>query len=390
MTLTGAPHHGPTVYTTDVPIRFEKPFSLAGPRIWFSARTTVPTSTRWTFKTVTRLRSHRCRRNGVTYPPASASTALGCSRESPETTRLFLSWSVCTNWISRHQQIPRGRDVLQRKLQLIADARFLINDYHPKSSADQLTDQQRYYIGNAHQRVLLTDTYTDIWIRGLRNSDSQWKSGPYFWDRFGIRFACKGETSMVAVAMEEGHQQFNESFFKSVPTGISLGLYHLVVQLSGAGQIWAALVGINEDGQPVDMTDRVFAGVGFVSSAIFAVAGSKYLSELSPEASASRLGGRVRGEEPSARSAVERETGAREVVDEPTDAAYALNPDTAERVRVTLEGTRIVGEVRELDVNLARHAYGPNALFRSLASGEPGILQITNKNCLIDVARVIS
>ncbi len=365
VTLSGAPHKGPTVYTTDASIIFQKPFDIAGP-------------------------------SDLVYSPADSINLEKLNLKSGDLVTVSLvpqtwgdvstSFHFYDSWVQ--QAIARNEEafdelsgvyqvalatssdasassILRRKIQFIEDARHIINDYHPSAAKDQLTDLQRYYVGRYYHDLLVTDTYSYRLGAGTRN-DALWRSGPYTSDRFGIQMVCDGEPTMVAAALEQGKEKFKEDFMHAVPAGLALGLYHLVAQLTGGNQIWAALYGINEDGQPVDTTNRVFAGVGFVSMAVFSVASSKYLTDLSPES--------------SARSSVY------EPDDRPTARDFEINPDSAATIRQTIEGgTKIVGRVQEIDQGLAQSMYGSNARLAPLDPGERPILQVSNVDCSIEV-----
>jgi len=361
--LTGAPRRsGPAVYTTDASIVFEKPFEIAGP-------------------------------SDLVYSPADSVNLekLGLKNGDLVTVSLVpQTWGdVSTSFLFYDSWVQQGiarneagfddldrayrvaldsapdakaRDVLKRKIQLIADARDLLGP----GRKEQFTDLQRYYIGNAYHGVLLTDTY-DV-AAGLAGRNREWTTGPYFWDPYKIQLVDSGEGKMVVDAMEEGRAKFKEDFMHAVPAGLALGLYHLVAQLSGGSQIVMAAFSIDEDGNPVYMVDRIFAGVSFASSGLFSVASAKYLTELSPDSTAQ--GGSPPDDQPFAKD-------------------FEINPDSPATIRRTVEGGRIpFGSVNAVDEAMAKSLYGPNARLRPLDPGEPGILQVTNYDCSIEVVRV--
>ncbi|MGH9426321.1 MAG: hypothetical protein ACRD2L_08465, partial [Terriglobia bacterium] len=77
-------------------------------------------------------------------------------------------------------------------------------------------------------------------------------------------------------------------------------------------------------------------------------------------------------------------------VDRPSAQDFQINPVTPAKAKGAIElgGSKIVGEVKPLDVNYARQLYGSNAVLRTLAPGEPGLLQVSNYNCHVEVTRV--
>ncbi len=365
LALTGTPHKGPVIYTSEAPVLFERPFDIAGPSDLVHSPYDSPNLAKLGLK------------NGDVVKVSF--------RDSSTSFKYFDSWvqqGIARNedgfldLLKLYQQMIeltkdlKQRERLHRKSQLIVTARHVINDYHPEASADQLTDLQRYYIGNAYHYFFTT---------GLTADSRLWElsSKPYLSKRFGVMVSSMGEEALIFDAIEEGRKKFKEDFYKSVPAGLSLGAYHIVAQLSGGGMMWTAVAGINESGQPVDLTDRIFAGVGFASGALFTVASPKMLTDLSPSA---------RGSARGASSGFES--------DRPSAKEFEINPDTRAAIKRSIEaggakagGAKVVGKIEANDINLARQVYGPNAVLRTPAPGEPGLLQVRNYNCVIEVAR---
>jgi len=360
--LTGAPHRGATVYSTDAPILFERPFEVAGP----SDLVKSP----WDSETLESLKLKNGDIVDVSYRGATTSF------------KFFDSWV--------QQKIAQNEDAFvdlqavyelqlatgsgaakeaRKRLKMIANARTIINDYHPAAADDQLTDLDRAYIGD-HYLALIRHGPP-----GENDHDEQarrnWMIGPTYSKRFGIEFVNAAEQDAVAQGIIDRKNRLRESIVQ-VPLAFALASYHMVTQLSGAGQMWTVVYGTDEDGNPVDLTGRIFAGVGLASNALFSVASSKYLTDLSPSARA-----HVKPQRPG------------EPADEPTEADYQLNPDTQRSIKDFVEGpaNRGASPEPEADIKLIRKAYGPNAVFRTPDPTLPAVLQIGNTNCLIEVAR---
>ncbi|MGH7863351.1 MAG: hypothetical protein ACREQB_00050, partial [Candidatus Binataceae bacterium] len=217
LTLTGAPHRGPVVYTSEAPILFERPFDIAGPSDLVRSPYDSPNLAKLGLK------------NGDVVNVSF--------RDSSASFKYFDSWvqqGIARNedgfltLLKLYQQMivltkdPGQRERVHRKSQMIVTARHIINDYQPEASADQLTDLGRYYIGNAYHHFLTT---------GLTTDDRSWESKPYLSKRFGVMVSSMGEEALIFDGIEQGRQKFREDFYKRVPAGLSLGLYHIVAQL---------------------------------------------------------------------------------------------------------------------------------------------------------------
>lgn len=327
--LSGAPHHGPTVYSTDAPILFERPFDIAGPSDL--------------------VKSPFDSENLDALKLKNGDLVKASYKDASTTFRFFESWvqqEIASNedgftdlTAAYQQRLATSQDAgegqeLQKRLKMIANARTVINDYHPAASDDQLTDLDRCFIGDRYHRLLRYGP------PGADDHDEQarknWASGPSDSKRFGIQFVNYAEADAVASGILERKQYLRDNSV-NITLGFALTEYHLVTMLTGANLMVTAVFGIDEDGNPVDLTGRIFAGVGFASGALFSVALSKYLTDLSPSAKARATA-----------------SAADEVVDEPTVADYKINPETAETVQENIEGKVKGGKFREPDISWAR------------------------------------
>ncbi len=137
------------------------------------------------------------------------------------------------------------------RLELINDVHAFMD--HQAGPSEKFTDYTRYYVGERYLAM-------------LKLPMSEWgrKYSPPGIDSYGVPWLFELEAQERARAIAEGNQAWNDAMW-SLSKELTFGLYDFVASSTGADQFVAVVWGIDTRGNPIDMTDRLFAGLGLGS-----------------------------------------------------------------------------------------------------------------------------
>ncbi|MFZ5791974.1 MAG: hypothetical protein ACOY3L_14880 [Pseudomonadota bacterium] len=145
---------------------------------------------------------------------------------------------------------PDQKEEMHQKVQLIANARLFMS-YEPAPD-ENFTDYSRYELGAAYLSLVESST------KGLR------RLGGAPANRYGVSYLFQEESERAAEAIRRGVERYRQAFL-SMSKELAFGTYEFIAQQTGAGQFVTLVWGIDIYGNPVDMTDRVMAGIGLGS-----------------------------------------------------------------------------------------------------------------------------
>lgn len=142
---------------------------------------------------------------------------------------------------------------------------------------ENYTDYTRLEIGNAYERLLTGFGDTDpngrkaVLLRGPPP------------DRYGVSYLTDLEKQAVNDAMAAAYKRYVEAL-GFMGTELLIGTYDFIANMTGAAQFVAAVWEIDPHGNPVDATDRLFAGIGLASQLLLVGAATAgQVSRLSKE-----------------------------------------------------------------------------------------------------------
>lgn len=167
------------------------------------------------------------------------------------------------------------REIALQKSRLIQNFETLLA-YKPQGN-ENFTDYTRFEIGQAYAELLARFGQPD---REGRTATPLHGPPP---DKHGVVYTTDFERRAVGDAMAAGYQRYRDGL-ALMGTELLIGTYEFFAEMTGAAQFVAAVWAIDPHGNPVNATDRVFAGIGLGSQLLLVGAlTARQVSKLSTE-----------------------------------------------------------------------------------------------------------
>lgn len=203
----------------------------------------------------------------------------------------FRAMLALYNSIIRESSDRKVREAASQKMLMINNARHIINDYQPKplpplyvdltgtlKTWEKITDYMRLAVGQRYLTLLERPT-----VNSPRPSA---QARDQFYKELGITLTSVDEWDTLIEAFEEGRQKFRDQFWGEFTPQFAMGLFQVVAvtnqianPLFQTAEQFAILVyGVDFYGEPVDKTERIFAGIGLASRLVLGAANARSLS----------------------------------------------------------------------------------------------------------------
>lgn len=149
-------------------------------------------------------------------------------------------------------------------------------EYQPQGD-ENFTDYTRFELGQQYMRLLKNYGQED----GRGRTATPLRAPPP--DKYGVVYTTNFEKEAVGNAVAAGRQRYRD-MFQMMGTELLVGTYEFFVNVTGAAQFVAVAWEIDPHGNPIDATDRLFAGIGLASQLLLVGATTAgQISKLSTE-----------------------------------------------------------------------------------------------------------